>query len=273
MKDNTFKYTAIFIIITLAIIWLLPVYSMLTTSLKNQEEVAKQEYIKLPRHPQIQNYIIAFKTLKTGLKNSVIISIPATVICVFIGSLAGFFLTMFDFRPSRIVFFWIVVATFLPYQIVLIPITQYLSWLHLLDSYAGLILIYVILNTPMATLITATFFMKVPPDFQEAASLDGCKSFAFYRRILIPLSLPGLVSSAILVFIQIYNEFLLALALTRGPRVKPVMPVLAELKGSQIAQWHIQMAGAVITSIIPLVIFIVLSEYFVSGLIAGYGKE
>ena len=273
MKNNSFKFTAIFIIVVLAILWLLPIYAMLTTSLKNQEEVAKQEYIKLPKIPQIQNYIKAFKILKTGLKNSIIISIPATIICVFFGSLAGFYLTMFEFKPSRIVFFWIVIATFLPYQIVLIPITQYLSWLHLLDSYIGLILIYVILNVPMGTLITATFFMKVPSDFQEAASLDGCKSFTFYRRILIPLSLPGLVSSAILVFIQIYNEFLLALALTRGPRVKPVMPVLAELKGTQIAQWHIQMAGAVITSIIPLIIFIILSEYFVSGLMAGYGKE
>jgi len=273
MKNRKFKVIAITMILTLAILWLLPVYAMITTSLKTQKEVAKQEYIKLPRRPQFQNYMKAFESLKIGLKNSVIISIPATVLCVFFGSLAGFFLTMFDFRLSRVIFFWIVVATFLPYQIVLIPITQYLSWLHLLDSYTGLIFIYVILNVPMGTLITATFFMKVPKDFQEAASLDGCTSFTFYRRILLPISLPGLVSSAILVFIQIYNEFLLALALTRGPRVKPVMPVLAELKGSQIAQWHIQMSGAVITSIIPLVIFIILSEYFVSGLMAGYGKE
>jgi glucose/mannose transport system permease protein len=125
----------------------------------------------------------------------------------------------------------------------------------------------------MGTLITATFFMKMPIDFQEAAALDGCKPFTFYRKILVPISIPGLVSAAILVFVQIYNEFLLAISLTRGPKVKPVMPILAELKGSQIAQWHIQMAGAVIVSLFPLLIFIVLSEYFVSGLMAGYSKE
>jgi glucose/mannose transport system permease protein len=142
-----------------------------------------------------------------------------------------------------------------------------------MNTYAGLILIYVILNIPMGTLITATFFMKMPIDLQEAAALDGCKPFMFYRRILVPVSIPGLISAAILVFVQIYNEFLLAIALTRGPKVKPVMPILAELKGSQIAQWHIQMAGAVIVSVLPLLIFIVLSEYFVSGLMAGYGKE
>jgi len=82
-----------------------------------------------------------------------------------------------------------------------------------------------------------------------------------------------LVSAAILVFVQIYNEFLLAIALTRGPKVKPVMPILAELRGSQIAQWNIQMAGALFVAFIPLAVFIVLSEFFVSGLMAGYGKE
>lgn len=246
---------------------------MINTSIKTQEEVAKQEYLKLPKKVQIGNFINAFKALKRGLLNSIVITLPSTFICIFLGSLAGFFLTMFDFKPSKIVFFCIVFATFLPYQIVLIPITRFLSTLKLLNSYGGLILIYVILNLPMGTLITATFFMKVPVDFQEAASIEGCKSFTFYRRILIPLSIPGLISASILVFVQIYNEFLLAIALTRGPKVKPVMPILAELKGAQIAQWNIQMAGAVFVAFIPLAVFIILSEYFVSGLMAGYGKE
>jgi glucose/mannose transport system permease protein len=164
------------------------------------------------------------------------------------------------------------VVTFLPYHVILIPITQFLKTLNLLNTYWGLILIYVILNAPMATLITGTFFMKVPPDLEEAAILDGCKPFKYYLKILLPVSLPGLISATILVFIQIYNEFLLGIALTRGPQVKPVMPFLAELKGTQIAQWHIQMAGAVITSIIPVLVFIFLGRYFISGLMAGYGK-
>jgi glucose/mannose transport system permease protein len=273
MKDIRFKTISIIIIVFLAIVWLMPIYAMLNTSIKTQEEVANQDYIQLPKNIQIANFIKAFISLKRGLLNSVIITIPATFLCIFLGSLAGYFLTMFDFKPSRIVFFSIVVATFLPYQIVLIPITRFLSTLRLLNTYAGLILIYVILNVPMGTLITATFFMKVPVDFQEAAAIEGCKSFTFYRRILIPLSIPGMVSAAILVFVQIYNEFLLGIALTRGPKVKPVMPILAELKGSQIAQWNIQMAGALIVAFIPLAVFIILSEYFISGLMAGYGKE
>lgn len=273
MKSTGFKTGSIIALTILAIFWLMPVYAMVNTSLKSAAEVADQKYLQLPQKPIFHNYATAFRLLKTGLLNSAVITLPATFLCIFFGSLAAYFLTMFDFKPSQTVFFWIVVATFLPYQIVLIPITQLIASLHLMNSYAGLILIYVILNIPMGTLITATFFMKMPLTLQEAASLDGCRPFMFYRKILLPVSIPGLVSAAILVFVQIYNEFLLALALTRGPQFKPVMPVLAELKGAQIAQWHIQMSGAVLVSIVPLIVFIVLSEFFVSGLMAGYSKE
>ncbi len=273
MKDTRFKISSIAILVILAALWLMPVYAMLNTSIKTQEEVANQEYLRFPRKFAIQNYLKAFKALKTGLINSAVITIPATFLCVFLGSMAGYFLTMFEFKPSQLIFFWIVVASFLPYQIVLIPITQLISSLRLLNTYAGLILIYVILNIPISTLITATFFMKMPVALQEAAALDGCKPFTFYIKILVPVSIPGLISAAILVFVQIYNEFLLAISLTRGPKIKPVMPILAELKGSQIAQWNIQMAGAVIVSLFPLAIFIFLSEYFISGMMAGYGKE
>lgn len=280
MKDRRFNRMAIVVLILLSVPWLLPIYAMLTTSVKTQAEVASQEYLKIPEKLNVANYVTAFKALSQGLFNSIIITIPATFLCIFFGSLGGYFLTMFDFKPSQLIFFWIVVASFLPYQIVVIPITRLLSnfpliftTVNLLNTYRGLILIYVILNLPMATLITATFFMKMPQSIMEAAIIDGCKPITFYRKILIPLSIPGLVSAAILVFVQVYNEFLLGIVVTRGPKVKPVMPILAELKGSQIAQWHIQMAGAVITALIPLAVFIFLSNYFISGLTAGYASE
>jgi glucose/mannose transport system permease protein len=273
MKERRFTRITVILLLLLSVPWLLPVYAMLTTSVKTQAEVAGQEYLKLPETLNWKNYVVAFKALQQGLLNSVIITIPATFLCIFFGSMGGYFLTMFDFKPSQFVFFGIVVASFLPYQVVVIPITRFLSMFHLLNSYTGLILIYVILNLPMGTLISATFFMKLPKSIMEAAVIDGCKPIAFYHRILVPLSIPGLISAAILVFVQIYNEFLLGIVVTRGPKVKPVMPILAELKGSQIAQWHIQMAGAVITALIPLVVFIFLSNYFIAGLTAGYASE
>ncbi len=269
-NDRTVPYI---VVIALAVLWLLPVYAMLTTSLKSPAEVAEQRYLAPPAVPQLPNYVTAFDALKAGLLNSLVITIPSTFLCVFLGSLAAYYLILFRPRFSSAVFFAIVVASFLPYQVVLIPLTQLLNTIRLLDTYYGLILAYLIVNTPMATLIIATFFMKSPRSFLEAAAIDGCKPWTFYRGVLVPMSIPGVMSAAILVFVQVYNEFLLALALTLSPAVQPVMPTLASLRGSQVAQWQIQMAGALITSVVPLVVFIFLSRYFISGLMAGYSKE
>ncbi len=272
MKERNFVLISGLVVVLLAVVWMIPIYALVTTSLKTQQEVALQKYLVPPERPQFSNFIKAFQALKIGLRNSVVITLTATFVSVVVGSLAGYALTSFQFRFATLLFFFIVVVTFLPYHVVLIPITHILKFLNLLNTYAGLVLIYTILNAPMATLITGTFFMKVPPELEEAAMLDGCKPFLFYLRVLLPVSLPGIVSATILVFVQIYNEFLLGIALTRGPDVKPVMPFLAELKGTQIAQWHIQMAGAVITSIIPVIVFVFLGKFFISGLMAGYGK-
>lgn len=265
-RGRAFLYT---LLILLAAIWLLPFYAMLTTSLKTPREVTRREFLTLPHRPNFTNYIKALNSLGRGLINSTIISLPATALAVFIGSWGGYFLSMFKFKYAQYIFFATAIVTFLPYHIILIPFTQLMARLNLINTYQGLILAYVILNTPMAALITSTFFSKVPRELQEAAALDGCSPVTFYWKILLPVALIGIAATAILVFTLIWNEFLLGLTLTQGAFVKPVMPILAELKGTFVAQWHIQMAGAMLTAIPPLIIFIFLGRYFVTGLIAG----
>jgi glucose/mannose transport system permease protein len=199
----------------------------------------------------------------------VVVSVPTTVLAVFLGSWAGFLLAMMRFKHSQTIFFVATIATFLPYQIVLVPFTQLLAALNLVNTRLGLILAYLILNTPMAALITATFFQMVPIELQEAAALDGCGPVTFYWRILLPVAQLGIVSTAILIFTMVWNEFLMATAMTQGPFNQMATPVLAGLKGNYAQLWHVQMAGAMITSIPPLIIFVFLGRYFVAGLMAG----
>jgi glucose/mannose transport system permease protein len=253
----------------LALIWLLPMYTMLANSLKTPREIAQSQFMLPPRGLEVQNYTLAFNILKQGLVNSVLVSVPATVLAVFLGSWAGFFLARLPFKYSQAIFFITAIATFLPYQILLVPFTQFLAGLNLINTRSGLILTYVILNTPMAALITATFFQTIPNELQEAAALDGCGPITFYWRILLPVAQLGIVSTAILIFTFIWNEFLIATAMTQGPFAQMSTPVLAGLKGNYAQLWHIQMAGAVLTSIPPLIIFLFLGRYFVAGLTAG----
>lgn len=257
------------ILAVLALLWLLPLYTMLGNSLKTLREISQSQYVLPPRGFEVQNYSVAFQVLRHGLVNSVLVSVPATVLAVLLGSWGGFFLARMNFRPARSIFFVATIATFLPYQIVLIPLTQFLAMLKLVNTRPGLIVAYLILNTPMAALITATFFQTVPAELQEAAALDGCGPVTFYWRILLPVAQLGVIATAILIFTLIWNEFLIATAMTQGPFNQMATPVLAGLKGNYAQLWHIQMAGATLTSLPPLVAFVFLGRYFVSGLMAG----
>ncbi len=253
----------------LAAMWLIPMYLAITTSLKTQREVSEMKYLALPLHPQLSNYVVAWTSgVGLGILNSVIISVPTTVLCVIIGSWAGYFLSRFRFRYAPLVFFITAIATFIPYQIVLIPLTQLVASLNLGQTHLGLIFTYTLLNTPLAALVTATFFTSIPKELEEAAYIDGCSPTKIFWRIILPVAKPALASAAILVFTQVWNEFLIALTLST-PATKPVTPVVAELKGNYVAQWHIQMAGAVLAILPPLVSFLIMGKYFIRGLLAG----
>lgn len=257
------------VLVLAALVWLVPMYTMIANSLKTQQEISQAQYYMPPQGMELQNYIAAFDILKQGLQNSILVSVPATLLAVLLGSWSGFFLARLRFKHSQAIFFATTIATFLPIQVVLFPLTYLQVALHIMNTPQGLLLCYLILNTPLAMLITATFFQTFPFELEEAAALDGCGPITFYWRIMLPVGRLAMMSTAILIFTFIWNEFLIAMAMTQGPDAQMVTPVLAGLKGNFAQVWHIQMAAALITSIPPLLIFIFLGRYFVSGLMAG----
>ena len=272
VKKRLSKLPLLFILTFAALVWLLPMYTMVANSLKTQQEISQAQYYLPPQGLEFQNYVTAFGILKQGLLNSVVVAVPATLISVFLGSWAGFFLARMRFKHSQTIFFATTIATFLPYQVVLYPLTRLLMTLHVINTPPGLILCYLILNTPMAMLVTATFFQSFPVELEEAAALDGCGPVTFYWRILLPVGRLAIISTAILIFTFIWNEFLIAMAMTQGPDAQMATPVLAGLKGNYAQVWHIQMAGAMLTSLPSLFIFIFLGRYYIAGLMAGATK-
>ena len=272
IKKQLSKLPLLSLLTVAALIWLLPMYTMLSNSLKTQQEISQARYYLPPNGLEFENYVAAFGVLKQGLLNSVLVSVPATLIAVFLGSWAGFFLARMRFKHSQTIFFTTTIATFLPYQVVLYPLTRLLMVLDVINTKPGLILAYLILNTPMAMLVTATFFQSFPVELEEAAALDGCGPITFYWRILLPVARLAIISTAILIFTFIWNEFLIAMAMTQGPEAQMVTPVLAGLKGNYAQVWHIQMAGAMLTSLPSLLIFIFLGKYYIAGLMAGATK-
>ena len=274
-KSMGAKILAISILLSLTIMYLLPIYVMVTTSLKTPEEISQGHYLVPTGTPQWSNYTeVLFGSPRfrsemiTRLKNSIIISFSVTALAAFFGGLSGYYLSRNKSLFSRGLFVLVGIGLYLPYQVVIIPLSILMSKTGLNQSYMGLILSYLILNMPLATVLLGTFFLGVPRELEEAALVDGASKIQIFFKIIVPISLPAYASVAIIVFTQVWNEFFLALTLS-SRNTQTVQVVMAEAKGTTLVLYNLQMAAALIAVAIPLFFFLFLSRYFVRGILAG----
>ncbi len=268
-RISLWKAVAYLILTALAIFWLMPFYIAIVTALKTHWETYATNVLAPPSHPTLDAVVEAWERVNRAFFNSIVISLPATFLAVAIGVMAGYYLSRFRFRGAQTLFFLIAIATFIPYQILLIPMTQLMAMFRLLNTHVGLIIAYALLYSPWAALISSAFFLTIPKELEEAAYIDGASPLQTFFRIVLPVALPGIISTTIIVFTSIWNEFLFALTLSMSPDVRPIQPEIANLRGTTTVAWNTVMAGAVIASIPPLIIFILLGRYFVRGLLAG----
>lgn len=284
MKKNRFNPTrfAIYtLLILFACIFLVPVYVMLASSFKTFAEVQDLSKMWLPPAGiNLESFKAAFfgipekglRGLGPNLLNSVYLTIPATLLSSFLGSLNGYVLSKWKFKGSNIIFPLMLFGMFIPYQSILIPMTVMLSYTPLAGTLWGLILVHVVYGIPITTLIFRNYYAEIPTDLVEAANIDGAGILGIYWRVLFPLSLPGFVVVIIWQFTNIWNEFLFAVTLLQKPELQPITVALRNLSGSQIKEWNMVMAGSLIAALPTLLIYILLGRYFIRGLLAGSVK-
>jgi glucose/mannose transport system permease protein len=256
------------LLVVLAILYLIPVYVMLITSVKGLDEITLDKMWALPSHIDFAGYRVAFKKLIPNLTNSFSLAIPATVLSALLGSMNGYILSKWKFKGADVLFTFMLFGMFIPYQSVLIPLIQFLQSIHLYNSIPGLVLVHIVYGIPICTLMFRNFYVGVPIEVLEAAKIDGTGFFGIYRYVMLPLSLTGFVVVGIWQFTSVWNEFLFAVTLTTQKQ-QPIMVALQNLSGSQIVQWNVQMAGALLAALPTLLVYVFLSRYFIRGLLAG----
>ncbi|HEX3049188.1 MAG TPA: carbohydrate ABC transporter permease [Aggregatilineaceae bacterium] len=260
------------ILLLMVILYLLPVYTVVTTSLKTPQEAGKLDKVwDLPTKLNWDSYNIAFNELKQKLRNSFILTINATILSALLGSINGYVLSKWKFPGANIIFALMLFGMFIPYQSILIPLFQFMQNVHLGGRLEGLIMAHVVYGLPITTLIFRNYYAEVPTEMLEAGMIDGAGLFGIYRWIVFPLSLPGFVVVIIWQFTQIWNEFLFAITLT-GEKSQPITVALALLAGGEAVNWNLPMAGAVLAALPTLIVYIVLGRYFIRGLFAGSVK-
>jgi glucose/mannose transport system permease protein len=263
-------------LIALALLYLLPVYVVVVGSLKSATEIGTSSIWALPQNPTLSPWHVALTPplvnsggIASGLANSFLMTIPAVIVSSLWGAVNGYALSAWRFRGADLLFTLILFGLFIPYQAVLIPLLRTLQLVHLYDSLIGLSLVHIIYGLPITTLIFRNFYAAIPNELLDAAKVDGGTFWSIFRRVMLPLSIPGFLVVGIWQFTSIWNEFLFAVTLTSSPGTQPVTVSLQNLAGSFAAAYNVQMAGALITAVPTLVVFILLGRYFVRGLLAG----
>jgi len=270
-RSRTGALVRFVILALLALFFLMPVWVMLITGLKPFADVSLAHMWDLPRGIYLDNFLAALEKLGPNLLNSVLLAVPAAGISALLGSMNGYILSKWKFRGSDIIFTAFLFGMFIPYQSIIIPLVQFLDTINLVGGIPGLILVHVVYGIPITTLIFRNYYASVPTEVIESSRIDGAGFFGIYRHIVLPLSIPGFAVVLIWQFTNIWNEFLFAIVLTR-PDSWPVTVALNNLAGSQIVEWNVQMAGALLAALPTLVVYIILGRFFLRGLMAGAMK-
>jgi glucose/mannose transport system permease protein len=274
-KSPAIKVIVLLVLLLLTLVYILPIYVMIVNSLKTLPEIQQRTYLAFPDQPQFQNYVTALFgsrdfliPMQRPIINSTIITITVTLLAAFFGGLGGYYLSRTRSTFARVIFVLVGIALYLPYQTVIIPLTTITARSGLANSHLGLILSYLIINLPLSSVLMGTFFLGIPRELEEAAEVDGANKIQIFFRVISPISMPAYASVAIIIFTQVWNEFFISLTLST-PKTQTAQVAMAMTQGSTISPYNLQMAAALLTVAVPLLIFLFLGRYFIRGILAG----
>lgn len=253
---------------------LIPFYWLVNTSLKKGVSLSKGELF--PSQPTFENYLVVFQNAEflLALRNSVIIAVVTTTVALVFASFAAYALARLKMRRKATILTLILSVTTFPAIAIAAPLFSIWREIGLYDTLLGLIIPKLTFALPLAIYTLTSFFKEIPRELEESAYMDGATPFTAFRKVILPLAVPGLATTAILVFISVWNEFLLAVTLTTSPEARPVPVAIAFFSGtSEFDQPLGTISAASVIITIPLVILVlVCQKRIVSGMTAGAVK-
>lgn len=266
--------------VAVILVWsLFPLYWAFNLSLQTEQQAASKPANYLPPTPSLANYR-ALLTDNTDLAQSVrqssmnifIECTAATIITVVLATLAAYAFARMRFRGRNVLFYAVLATMAFPPYTTLIPLYQILTRLSLVNTYTGLVLVYVSGFLPLATWILHNYMSSLPLALEEAGRIDGATRMQILRRIVLPLARPGIVSTAIITFLFAWGQFLFPLVLTSDLSTQPLTVVIAGMQGRHLIPYTLLNAAGMLALVVPGVIALVMNRYIVSGLLAGSVK-
>jgi glucose/mannose transport system permease protein len=278
-RTNIMLYGTLIIV---SLYYLLPLWVMVVTSLKGMPEIRLGNVFGPPLEVTFQPWVKAWSEACTGLNcdglsrgfwNSVRILIPSVLISIAVASVSGYALSMWRFKGSELFFAILLIGAFIPYQVMLYPIVIILRELGLYGSLGGLVLVHTIFGMPINVLLFRNYFAAVPEELFKAARVDGAGFWGIFIRVLLPMSLPIFVVSAIIQVTGIWNDFLFGVVYTT-PANYPMTVQLNNIVNSVqgVKEYNVNMAATLLTGLVPLIVYFASGKLFVRGIAAGAVK-
>ena len=281
-KNLVLRWMLYLLLAIFAVYYMLPLFVMVTTSLKSLEEIRTGSLISLPRDITFEAWGTAWKGACSGIKceglrpyfwNSVIMAVPAVIISTLIGAINGYAVAQWRFRGANVIFALILFGCFIPFQVVLLPMARLLGLMGLAGSIPGLVMVHVIYGIGFTTLFFRNYYVTIPIELVKAAKVDGASFFRIFFSIFLPLSLPIIVVTVIWQFTQIWNDFLFGVSFSEAG-TQPVTVALNNIVNSTtgVKEYNVDMASAIIAALPTLAVYIIAGKYFIRGLTAGSVK-
>ena len=274
MRERRNPWPAYVLGLLFAFVAVFPFAWMLISSIKTVQELYTVPPAWLPHAPTLGNYakVLFASNIPRYFLNSSIISLGSTGFALVLAVLAAYGFARFRFRGRRFFQAAILVGQLLPTATIIVPLYIVLSHLGLINTYLGLILVYMILTLPLSVWMLIGYFRAIPVELEEAAIIDGASRMTVLLRILLPLSLPGIVAIVVYAFVTTWNEFIFALCFATDSSVKTLPIGLAEFTTEFNTDWGAVMAASMIMTLPIVVLFLAMQKLFIGGLTAGATK-
>lgn len=267
------------LLVLFSLIYIVPLGVVILNSFRDLPEINHNGLIAWPRSFSLQYWISAWDSycvggtcagVKGNFFNSLIMTVPATIISTAIGAMNGYILSKWKFKGSEIVFTCMLLGVFVPGQLSLMPWAFLLGKLHLTNSVFGLILIHCVQGLSFTTLFCRNFYVNIPDDLIKAARIDGAGFWRIFWKIILPISPPILIVTVIWQFTGIWNEFLYGVIFTSGTQ-QPITAALVALGagGLSVHAYNVSSAAVLIGAFPPLLVYFLGGKYFVRGLTQG----
>lgn len=274
-REKFWDYATYAIAIVVALFFLLPLFWLLSMSLRTKQEMFLGASRFIPKHATIANFlkILSDPTFVRYLWNGLELSVIGGLGCLIVSAPAAYAFSRFWFKGKSVLMMSILAFQMVSPLVILVPLYRYMSWLGLIDSHFGVSMVYIAISLPMCTWLVKGAIDNIPKSLEEAASIDGCSRLGIFWRITLPLAAPGLASAFILILILNWSQFLVPFLLLTTDSKLPIAVAIYNFAGSTNASSTQVLAAACLVAVVPAIIaFLLLQRMIVGALTAGAVK-